>query len=395
MAIVTPSRPQPETARASDVPEMLFPEARRRRRRRWIVGITIVLLSASGVSLGVAVSGSGSGGGSGHASSPVPPDRAPTTTSAAPVSGVELAGGRWSRMAAPHPGAENLWSLAAWTGKYVIAWGSSSPCCGAVPTESAADSSEHGAAFDPASGAWRSLPAAPVSFTVESTVWTGRQVLAWGSTSRGPGQSRNVMLAFDPATWRWERPATPEIAARSRAQVVWTGSTMIVFGGEGASGGLLLDGASYDPGTNRWSPLPAVPRFPVGAGSQEEPISVTVAWATNSLYVWVAHQVSRVCGAGCGDISGTVQALRWNPGTHRWLRTPTPPKDVSVYDATAVSMGNSIALLDGSSCLPSMSCPAALSGTPALLNVQTDKWSSIAANAVLGSAVSFAWTPSG
>lgn len=388
MAVVTPPRSPLETTRAPDVPEVLFREARRRRRRRWMAVIAVVVLCASGVSLGVTLSRSGSGGGAGRGASPRSAGPAPATLGAAAGSGAELAGGHWTTLMRPHPGVERAWDLTAWTGKYVIAWGSTNPCCRPIR-----GSSEHGAAFDPASRSWRSIPPAPVDVTVESTIWTGRQVLVWGSAPPAAQRAtRDTLLGFDPATWRWQRLATPPIAPRSAAEVLWGGARLIVIGGYDRSTGVLLNGATYDPQANRWSALPAVPRFAAGAGSKEEPVDVTAAWAAGTLYVWVTHQVSQACGGGCGEISAEVQALRWSPGTSQWHPGPTPPKGVAVSGATAVSMGRYIAVLDGSSCLPDDDCVAGLGGTFALLDVKADRWSSIAANAVLSSAGSFVWT---
>ncbi len=391
MAIMDPPRVQPETTPTPGVPKLLFPEARRRRRRRWMVGIAVVTLCASGASLGVTLSGGGSGNGVGHGASPSASDPAPVTPSSSTGSNAGLAGGRWTTLAPPGPGVAKTWDLATWTGKYVIAWGSTETTTAAG--SQTPGSSEHGAAFDSATRTWRSIPAAPVDVTVESTTWTGHEILVWGSAPAvAPRSGRNVLLALDPTTWRWKRLAGPPIAPRSAAEVLWSGTKLIVVGGYGSSITALLSGATYDPRTNRWSDLPAYPHIVVGAGRKAETVGVTAAWSAGALYVWITRQVSRACGVNCGEISANVQALRWSPGTARWHPAATPPEGVPVYDASAVSIGTSIALLDGSSCLPEMSCPPRLSGTPELLDVKTDAWSPIPANSVVNSATSFAWT---
>ncbi len=55
-------------------------------------------------------------------------------------------------------------------------------------------------------------------------------------------------------------------------------------------------------------------------------------------------------------------------------------------------MGGSIAILGGTSCLPAESCPAPSVAPAALLDVTTDEWSLIPADAVHQDARSFAWT---
>jgi len=371
---------------------MLIPEAHRRRRRRWMVGIAVVVLCVSGVGLGVAVLASGSGGDDGSGLSPSSPASIPTTLGTPPVSGVDLAGGRWTTLPPPNLGVEKAWNLAAWTGKYVIAWGSAGPCCGSLPGEPTGGSSVHGAAFNPGSNLWRSLPPAPIDFKVESTTWTGSQVLVWGSVPAAAQQAtQNVLLEFEPKTWRWKRLAASPMSPRWAAEVLWSGTSLIVIGGHGQSTPALLNGETYDPHSNRWSALPVFPSVVAVPGSRAEPVGVTAAWAVNTLYVWVTRQVSQACGIGCGEISRQTQALRLHPG-YQWHSGPTLPSSVSAFDATAVSMGRSVAILNGSSCLPEMSCPSRGREPPALLDVSTGKWSSIAANGVLDSAGAFVWT---
>jgi hypothetical protein len=392
MAIAPPLQSPTETTQASGPPEMLIPEAHRRRRRRWMVGIAVVVLCVSGVGLGAAVLASGSGGDKGSGLPPSAPDPLPITLGTPPVSGVDLAGGRWTTLPPPNLGVEKVWNLAAWTGTYVIAWGSVEPCCGSLPGEPTGGSSVHGAAFNPGSNIWRSLPPAPIDVNVESTIWTGSQVIVWGSTPAAAQQAtQNVLLEFEPKAWRWKRLATPPMSPRSAADVLWSGTSLIVIGGHDQSTPALLNGETYDPQSNRWSELPIFPNVTAVPGSSAEPVGVTAAWAVNSLYVWVTRQVSQACGIGCGEISRQTQALRWHPGS-QWYSGPTLPRNVSAYNATAVSMGWSIAILNGSSCLPEMSCPPRGSGTPALFDVRTGRWSSIGVNAVLKSAGAFVWT---
>ena len=383
MAIVAPP-PQPETKGMPDPPEVLFPEARRRRRRRWMIAAAIAALCAAIVGVGLTAAG----GGTGHGGAlPVAADRFGST---APGSAGNLVGGRWSTMAPPRPGSEKTWQLAAWTGKWVIAWGSANPCC----TTAAAGSSEHGGAFDPASNSWRPIPPAPVNFRVESTIWTGRQVLVWGfAHGQAAGYAHNVLWGFDPATWRWTRLAPPLIGPRSNASLLWSGTRLIVIGGQAPSAPVeLLSGATYDPKTNKWSLLPAIPRFVSGPSSKEEAVALTPAWAADTLYVWVTRQISQPCGADCRELSARVQALRWSLGSSRWTTGPTPPDGTPVFNSTPVTMGAYVALFGGSSCLPEMSCPARLGGTSSLLRTTTGTWSSISSNVVLGNPATFTWT---
>jgi N-acetylneuraminic acid mutarotase len=65
---------------------------------------------------------------------------------------------------------------------------------------------------------------------------------------------------FDPATGVWTPlPTAGAPDARFHHRAVWTGTEMIVFGGEGVSGGAITSTAAYDPAKNTWRSLPALP----------------------------------------------------------------------------------------------------------------------------------------
>ena len=217
--------------------QALIEEARQRRgRRRWWFS-AVALIVVLSVAIAMVVNG-------GSRKPPVARPRAglrpsPATTPPGSATVRALAAGHWS-MLAPRPGNETAWDLAAWTGTYVVAWGSTQPCCTATAGNTSGGSSEDGAAFDPTSRTWRRLPSAPVSLTVQSTIWTGHQVLVWGS-SAAPG-TPNVLLSFDPSRWRWKTLAMPPMTPRSGPEVAWSGTSLIVFGGQSGAEA-LFDGA--------------------------------------------------------------------------------------------------------------------------------------------------------
>ena len=340
MALVAPPRSPLETTRAPEVPEMLIPEARQRRRRRWLVGMAVVLLCASGVGIGFAVSFSGSGGHNEGGGSPSSPDPGRASDGAATASGAVLAGGRWTILVPPHSGVEASWDLAAWTGKYVVAWGSTNSCCPTVFGKPMEGSSEHGAAFDPLTHSWRSIPPAPVDVTVESTVWTGGQLLVWGSAPTvALRANHNTLLEFDPSTWSWKRLAAPPLTLRSSAEVMWSGTRLIVIGGQAGSISALLNGATYDPRANRWKSLPIPPHVAARAGEKVVPVGLTAAWAADTLYVWVTRQVSQACGTNCGEISAQVQPPAVDPGSISVGPRADAAEGYLGIRATPVSMG--------------------------------------------------------
>jgi hypothetical protein len=122
-----------------------------------------------------------------------------------------------------------------------------------------------GAAFDPSMGTWRSLPAAPISGRAwAATAWTGSEMLVWGGDDCGCGQPpTSGNAAYNPVTNRWRvLPAGPLTASRVAA-AVWTGREFVVLGG-GAPGEVAV--AAYDPSTDTWRRLPAPPESAHAAG---------------------------------------------------------------------------------------------------------------------------------
>lgn len=296
----------------------------------------------------------------------------------------ELADGSWSRLPTA-PIEPRSGQSAVWTGRELIIWGGARHIGsgGSQQVEPFSD----GASYDPVTGRWQLLPSSPLSPRMyASSVWTGSQVIIWGGNdprynSYGPFV-RADGASFDPTTGTWKMlPAAP-IQARAFASAFWTGSQMIVFGGQGRQPGYgqLLDGAVYTPTSNTWR---RIPPMPAGSGTL---VGVTSVWDGQQLLAWATYQSASPTGA-------TPMAAAWNPSTGAWTSLPNPPHRVATYGATATWTGQQVLLLDGSNCLPSMSCLVPLrDGAGSGYTPRTGQWSVIPDNVVAGSAGPTAWT---
>src|SRR5207244_4357009 len=155
-----------------------------------------------------------------------------------------------------------------WTGSRMIVWGSS-------------DGQNTGGVYDPTgSGSWTAtnLTNAPAGQYVHSAVWTGTRMIVWGGvyTASGTGGS------YDPAgSGPWSALSTAGAPAwRYSHTAVWTGSAMVVWGGaDSSSANSLNTGGLYDPTTNTWTATP-VPGAPAVRRSQ------TAVWTGRSMIVW-------------------------------------------------------------------------------------------------------------
>jgi hypothetical protein len=179
-----------------------------------------------------------------------------------------------------------------------------------------------------AGGRWRALPPMPAQPPGQqparrngaAVVWTGQQLIVWGGLSHEPFRTRADGAAYDPGTGRWTPlPTAPEgqWLRESHGAAVWTGREMLVWGGTtipdpvGAPGrGRPAAGVAYDPARRTWRQLPAPPRE-LGRGDQ------WMAWSGRELLVGGVEEAE----AGGG---GTVAAA-YDPAADRWRLLPRSP----------------------------------------------------------------------
>jgi hypothetical protein len=207
------------------------------------------------------------------------------------VSAYDPASGRWRRL--PRPPIAGSPELLAWTGRELLGWNASGgaayrPGAGwrtlpAAPLEGAAAwtgrelvvvDGGRAAAFRPGRG-WLRLPAPPEALSGANAVWDGEEVLLVGG-DKAPASA----FAYSPAANTWRSLASLS-SGRKGSAVVWTGSRLLLWGGEtGTPGHLVIPphGLAYDPKADRWSSLPQAP-----LQGRLDPVGV---WTGRSLLVW-------------------------------------------------------------------------------------------------------------
>jgi hypothetical protein len=137
-----------------------------------------------------------------------------------------------------------------------------------------------GAAYDPRSNRWRRIAPPPASHVGAEAVWDGRDILLVGGIG---GRSRplpDAAFAYDARADSWRR-LRPMDFGRAGAAVVWTGKRLLMWGGETGAGSRSVippHGVAYDPRADRWSPLRQAPL--VGR------IRPTAVWTGRSMIVW-------------------------------------------------------------------------------------------------------------
>jgi hypothetical protein len=232
----------------------------------------------------------------------------------------QLRSGRWSALPrapiTPRDGASVVW-----TGRELLVWGGQS---GSPGEHLRAD----GAAYDPRTGRWQLLPAAPLApRTGQAAAWTGTEMIIWGGYNRASVGAFHVTdsgAAYDPATNRWTRLPRAPLSPRAYAIAVWTGSTLVVLGGQPAvltnTTPGYRDGASYSPALGRWRHI-APPAPPDG-----HPLTWrTAVWAGRQLLAFSEWARSRRTGPNTYADSGGVDLFAYNPDTGQWRLAPSSP----------------------------------------------------------------------
>lgn len=137
------------------------------------------------------------------------------------------------------------WHSAVWTSTEMLVWG------GVAQPNTTCRSGCHAGdagAYDPESGTWRAIDAGPLSGRVEHTaVWTGSDMIVYGGDVPGGGFPRNDGAAYDLIADTWDLLPSAPTMSRARHSATWTGEEMIVWGGHEPNGAPVLDGASFRP----------------------------------------------------------------------------------------------------------------------------------------------------
>jgi N-acetylneuraminic acid mutarotase len=134
---------------------------------------------------------------------------------------------QWLTLNSVTPPAPRFRHSAVWTGTRMIIWG------GADAAGARAD----GASLDPLTGVWTTISTtgAPTARYGHSAIWNGTRMVIWGGTN---GTTFfNDGAAYDPVanTWTTLANATVGVPARAGHTSIFNGSTMLTWGGSSTS----------------------------------------------------------------------------------------------------------------------------------------------------------------
>ncbi len=266
--VLAPQAPHRNPGSASG---QMAPSASRQLRRR--VPVIAALVAVFGLLCVAAVSG-----------------RNPRPEAAA----VQIAG-EWQAVD-PGPLATRGEAAAVWTGKEVLV-------VGGLAVEQYRAFSD-GAAFDPSTRTWRPIPPRPVPGRVIHAVWTGDELVTFGTDGISVDKLTTAS-AYSPASNQWRSVPLPPSAERP-TDVVWTGSQIIVWQPEGISPGAL-----WDPAADSWTAI--------AASSLPGVVSYGRA-------IWIGDELAIQGGVSPAHGGPVEQRLFFlNPVTHTWRVSSAMP----------------------------------------------------------------------
>jgi N-acetylneuraminic acid mutarotase len=252
---------------------------------------------------------------------------------------------RWKAIGKVGAPTARAYHTAVWSGSEMIVWGgcSGSGLICSTPANT-------GGRYNPATNAWTatSTTGAPTARSGHVAVWTGAEMIVWGSGRTGG--------RYDPLSNSWTPTNAMEApSAREWHTAVWTGSEMIVWGGDDRLIGTVNTGGVYDPATDAWHPTSM-------AGAPSARHLHTAIWTGTEMIVW---------GGSYGSI-GYKTGGRYNPATNTWTPTGTAGAPEARASHSAVWTGSEMIVWGGTG----MSSPWIKTG--GRYNPTTNTWTATA-----------------
>lgn len=241
--------------------------------------------------------------------------------------------------------------LAVWTGTEMIVWGGR--ISGTYPVS--------GGRYNPSTDSWTtmSVAAAPAGRFNSTAVWTGGEMIIFG------GNNGSAVIGdtarYNPAvgaggTWTAVAAANPP-SARQLHTAVWTGTEMIIHGGQ--------NGVNSFADTTRFNPAGAG-TWTAGLSSGVPRFYHTAVWTGSTMLVWGGT----VLGVSSTYNSGGA----YSPSSNTWSDITTAGAPEGRIQHGAVWAGNAMVIWGGSTSASAF----VYAGTGGLYNPVNNTWSGMA-----------------
>jgi hypothetical protein len=212
-----------------------------------------------------------------------------------------LTSNSWTPIASGNPGRRNHSSV--WTGTQMIVWAGF-----AGNSVGSSSYSNTGARWTAATDSWQSITTldAPSERQDTPAIWTGSLMMVWGGNRLSTRY--NTGGTYDPISNTWfATPMTNVPDARYSHTMIWTGTEAIVWGGKNSSSINVNSGGRYVPGSTSWTATNTT-------GAPSGRLLHTAVWSGTEMIIW---------GGGISSINLFNTGGRYNPSSDSWTATST------------------------------------------------------------------------
>jgi hypothetical protein len=229
----------------------------------------------------------------------------------------------WEVLDASNPPEERTEHTVVWTGTEMIVWGGFNPYL-----------LNTGGRYNPALNTWTPTSTGqnvPEKRWAHSAVWTGTEMIIWGGSNFN-SMSVNSGGRYDPLTDTWSATSAGinVPAARLHHTAIWTGTEMIVWGGEKCCATFFNSGGRYNPSTDSWATTSLV-------NVPESRTYHSAIWTGQQMVIW----------GGRDDTLGKNSGGRYDPVSDSWLPTSSLNVPHFRWAHTAVWTGNQMIIWGG------------------------------------------------
>jgi len=174
------------------------------------------------------------------------------------------------------------------------------------------------------------LTGAPDGRVSHTPVWTGSEMIVWGGDNCFASCDVNTGGRYNPSTDSWTTTSTTNApVGRHNHTAVWTGSEMIVWGGFRLGIGILNTGGRYNPATDSW-----VATSTVNAPARSRH---TAVWTGSEMIVWGGDDNANLLNTGG----------RYDPANDSWMATSTASAPDARNFHTAIWTGSNMIVWGG------------------------------------------------
>jgi N-acetylneuraminic acid mutarotase len=169
----------------------------------------------------------------------------------------------------------------------------------------------------------------PLGRYLHTAIWTGSEMIIWGGENTAA--TFGTGGKYNPSTDTWtETSISNSPSPRSYHTAVWTGTEMIIWGGLGMNA--LNTGGRYNPSANSWTAT-TTNNAPTAREAH------TAVWTGNEMIIW---------GGAFGDFEGYLNTGgRYNPSTDTWVATSIASAPTARYWHKAVWTDNEMIVWGG------------------------------------------------